>query len=145
MSIDTASIWLKFASVAVILLGALVALASHPALSLPTVWLTDLVFLPFDGAQQIAAEETRLFLAISGGVMVGWGVMMWLIATRLLPADPSLARLLFIEGTLAWYLVDTTGSFLAGGHINMVLNTGLMLMIVYPAWSLGRVARPAGA
>ncbi|MGL3605425.1 hypothetical protein ACSV9I_02810 [Rhizobium sp. G187] len=145
MSIDTASIWLKFASVAVILLGALVALASHPALSLPTVWLTDLVFFPFDGAQQIAAEETRLFMAISGGVMVGWGVMMWLIATRLLPADPSLARLLFIEGTLAWYLVDTTGSFLAGGHINMVLNTGLMLMIVYPAWSLGRVPRPAGA
>lgn len=145
MSIDTARLWLKIASLTVIVFGALVALAAHPPLSLPTGWLTDIAFLPFDGAQQIAAPETRLFMAIGGGVMVGWGVMLWLVVTRLLPADPGLARLLLLEGTLSWYFVDCTGSFLSGGYINIALNTMLMLMIVYPAWMLGRSVTPARA
>ena len=34
-----------------------------------------------DGAETLVASEARLLAAISGGVMVGWGVTLWLVVT----------------------------------------------------------------
>lgn len=139
MSQDFAALWLKTTSLLIIALGLLVAFGAHPATALPATWLTDIVFWPFDGLQTLEAPAARVLAAISGGVMVGWGLMNWLVIDRLLPADPRLARLLVVESTLAWYLVDSTGSFVSGATVNVLLNTVLMLTIVMPAWRLGKV------
>jgi hypothetical protein len=139
MSQDFAALWLKIVSLLIVALGLLVAFGAHPATALPATWLTDIVFWPFDGLQTLEAPAARLLAAISGGVMVGWGLMIWLVMNRLLPADPRLARLLVVESTLAWYLVDSTGSFVSGATVNVLLNTVLMLTIVMPAWRLGKV------
>lgn len=136
MSPEFTSTWLKLNSLFVVLLGLLVALGAHPATALPATWLTDIVFWPFDGQQTLDHKAARALAAIGGGVMVGWGVMMWLVVDRLLPVDPRLARLLLIEATLAWFFVDSTGSFVAGATVNVLLNTVLMLAIVLPAWRL---------
>ena len=109
--------WLKLTSLFLVVFGLIVALGAHPLTAAPATWLADLIAWPFDGSQSLAAPETRLLAAISGGVMVGWGVMMWLVVDRLLPVDPRLARLLLIEATLAWFLVDSTGSFVAGATV----------------------------
>jgi len=138
MSQDFAALWLKITSLLIIALGLLVAFGAHPATALPATWLTDIVFWPFDGLQTLEAPAARVLAAISGGVMVGWGLMIWLVIDRLLPADPRLARLLVVESTLAWYLVDSTGSFVSGATVNVLLNTVLMLTIVMPAWRLGK-------
>lgn len=137
MSRDFAPTWLKLNSLFVVLLGLVVALGAHPATALPATWLTDIVFFPFDGAQSLDAPAARLLAAISGGVMVGWGVMIWLVVDRLMPVDPRLARLLVMESTLAWFVVDSTGSFVSGAMVNVLLNTVLMLAIVVPAWRIG--------
>lgn len=133
--------WLKLTSLFLIVFGLIVALGAHPLTAAPATWLADLIAWPFDGSQSLGAPETRLLAAISGGVMVGWGTMMWLIVNRLLAVDPALTRLLLIEATLAWYLVDSIGSLVAGAPINVALNTLLMLAIVAPAWSLGGSSR----
>lgn len=138
MTSETATIWLKVASITVIALGFIFALAAHPASQLPVGILTDIVFYHLSGPVPIDAAPTRLFLAIGGGVMVGWGVMMWILVTRLMPREPALARLMLIEGTLAWFVVDCLGSFASGGYFNIPLNAVLMLMIVGPALLLGR-------
>jgi len=143
MSPEFTSTWLKLNSLFVVLLGLLVALGAHPATALPATWLTDIVFWPFDGQQTLDQQAARALAAIGGGVMVGWGVMMWLVVDRLLPVDPRLARLLLIEATLAWFLVDSTGSFVAGATVNVLLNTVLMLAIVLPAWRLETAPVPA--
>lgn len=136
--------WLKLMSLFVILLGLLVAFGAHPATALPATWLSDIVFWPFDGAQTLEAPAARVLAAISGGVMAGWGAMMWLVLDRLMPADPALARLLIIEAILVWFVVDSTGSFAAGATVNVLLNTMLMLAFVIPAWFVDgrRVAIP---
>ena len=145
MSHDLTATWLKVTSLFIVLLGLLVALGAHPSTSLPATLLADTVFWPLDGAQAIDTQAARVLAAIAGGVMVGWGVMMWLVVDRLLHADPKLARLLIIEATLAWYIVDSTGSFVSGAGVNVLLNTVLMLTIVLPAWRIGaaRLARTA--
>lgn len=136
--------WLKLMSLFVILLGLLVAFGAHPATALPATWLSDIVFWPFDGAQTLEAPAARVLAAISGGVMAGWGAMMWLVLDRLMPADPALARLLIIEAILVWFVVDSAGSFAAGATVNVLLNTMLMLAFVIPAWFVDgrRVAIP---
>jgi hypothetical protein len=137
MSHDFAATWLKLISLFIMLLGLLVAFGAHPATSLPATLLADAVFWPFDGAQSIDAPAARVLAAIGGGVMVGWGLMMWLILDRLLPVDPRLTRLLMIESALAWYIVDSTGSFVSGAGVNVLLNTILLTAIVLPAWRIG--------
>ncbi len=137
MSADFTPIWLKITSLFVILLGLLVAAGAHPATALSANILTDIVFWPLDGQQALDTEAIHMLAAISGGVMVGWGLMMWLVIDRLYLADPRLARLLLVESTLAWYLVDSTGSFVSGAIVNVLLNTALMLTIVVPAWRIG--------
>ncbi|MDH4441032.1 MAG: hypothetical protein QE284_11665 [Rhizobium sp.] len=135
--------WLKLTSLFLIVFGLIVALGAHPLTATPVTWLADLIVWPFDGTQSLVAPETRLLAAISGGVMVGFGTMMWLVVSRLLATDPALTRLLLVEATLAWFLVDSTGSLVAGAPVNVALNTVLMLAIVVPAWGLGRRALPS--
>lgn len=128
--------WLKLTSLFIAALGLLVALGAHSATELPAVWLADIVFWPFDGLQRLDNEPARVLAAISGGVMVGWAVMMWLVVDRLMPVDPRLARLLLICSTLSWFLVDSTGSFVSGATVNILLNSLLMAVIVLPAWGI---------
>jgi hypothetical protein len=69
--------------------------------------------------------------------------MIWLVVDRLLPIEPALTRLLLMESTLAWFLVDSTGSYISGATVNVLLNTMLMLAIVVPAWRIGKLRLPA--
>ncbi len=145
MTQDFIARWLRFMSLFIIGFGLFVALGAHPATSAPVAWFTDLIFFPFDGNEAMTANEARLLAAIGGGVMAGWGVMLWLLVTRLLPHDPLLARAMLLRGILVWYVVDSAGSVAAGAPINAALNTVLMLAMVVPAWSIassdGRGAR----
>ena len=132
MSANATVTWLKCVSGFIVATGILVALASHPALSWPVGMLADVIFWPVDGAQQIAAAEVRLFAAVSGGVMAGWGAMMWLTATRLYPSDPGLARLMILEGAGIWFVVDSAGSFTAGAPLNVVGNLVFLALMAAP-------------
>ncbi|MFY8032728.1 MAG: hypothetical protein ACOVO5_12920, partial [Devosia sp.] len=107
MQRDLTARWLGFMSLFVIAFGLLVALGAHPMTSAVTGWLTDLFFFPVDGREVLAASDARLYAAICGGVMVGWGVTLWLVVTRLLPVDPGLARSMLLSGTVCWFVVDS--------------------------------------
>lgn len=144
MAPDFTTRWLSFMSLFVIGFGLLVALGAHTATAGLTAWLTDLIFFPLDGAETLVASEARLLAAISGGVMVGWGVTLWLVVTRLLPLNALLGRSMLLWGTLSWFIVDSVGSWAAGAPINVALNSVMMLGIVVPAWRIGRL-RPRGA
>jgi hypothetical protein len=124
--------WLRSASAIVIGFGVLVALAAFPATAGPTLLLTDLIFWPFDGAQSLGAPETRLLCAIGGGLMAGWGVLLWLVATQLYPREPELARTMILYSTGTWFVIDSLGSIAAGAPLNALLNVGFLLAFVLP-------------
>lgn len=132
MSIETTITWLKAASAFLFLLGLVIALAALPATSGPALLMADGIFWPFDGAQSLAAPETRLLAAIDGGVLAGWGVMIWLVSARLYPREPALARLLILAGIGCWFVVDSAGSIAAGAPLNAVLNIGFVLLFAVP-------------
>jgi hypothetical protein len=126
----------KAASALVIGVGAVLALAALPATAGVTALLADLIFWPFDGQPGLNDPAARLLAAISGGVMVGWGVLLWLVATRVLPSDPLLGASLIRTSAIAWFAVDSFASALAGAPLNIVLNTVFLAAFLVPLASV---------
>lgn len=144
MPLNNAQSILKIASAALIGLGGAVALAAHPATDGVTRLVADLVFWPVDGSPALDHPAARLLAAIGGGVMIGWGAMLWLVATRLLPTDAALAGSLVRTGVIAWFVVDSIGSFVAGAPINAVLNLGFLALFLLPLASVKATAATTG-
>lgn len=126
--------WLKAASAIVIAFGLVMTLGAMPATSAPVALLVDLVFWPLDGQQRVSAPETRLLWAISGGILTGWGLLLWQLSTRLYPRDPRLARSLILTSISVWFVVDSLGSVLAGAPLNAAFNVGFLLLFFIPLW-----------
>jgi hypothetical protein len=136
MSERVSIIWLKIACVITICVGIICALASYPATDAAWLFLFDLLKWPLDGNPGAFDENTRAVNAVLGGSMVGWGLLMLLLSTKqLLTTMPGLSRMMLIA-LFAWFVVDSTGSFLADIPGNVVLNVGFLVLFVPPLWVL---------
>lgn len=124
--------WLKTASAIVFGFGVLVALAALPALAGPTRILADIILWPFDGAQSLSGSEARILCAIGGGVMAGWGALLWLVSAKLYPREPELARAMILASVATWFVIDGVASVLAGAPLNAALNIGFLLLFALP-------------
>ncbi len=140
MTIDTRIAWLKAGAFFTAVCGLLIAAAAIPALQYPIEVSFDLLYYPVDQGQSMNTPVARLFSAFSGGLLVGLGVMLWIIASELGPGDPALARRLILLGLGSWYVVDSSMSVAAGAPLNVVSNTAFLLIFLVPAWGLGKTA-----
>lgn len=112
--------------------GVIVALAALPATAGMANFLADLVFWPLDGAPRIDTPASRLLAAIAGGVLVGWGVTLWLVTAYVLPSDVSVASSIIRVGVLTWFVVDSLGSIAAGAPLNAALNISFLVLFLWP-------------
>lgn len=126
---------LRFAAGVTVLTG--LALASVPALNLPMRLLADLLIWPLDGAETLAAPETRLGFAISGGVLVGWGLMIWQLAGEPLARAPETIRAVIRSSILIWFCVDSAGSVAAGAALNVLANLMFLVLFLVPMRKAG--------
>jgi hypothetical protein len=127
---------IKVAALALAAIGIVTALAAVPALDWPMRLLFDLAFWPLDGRETLAARETRLAVAIAGGLTTGLGAMIYAVADKVLPRDPAAARSVILTGTLAWFVTDSSGSVLAGAPANVVLNVLILAAVLWPVWQI---------
>lgn len=139
MPIPSTIMWLKVASAIVMGFGVLAGLAALPAAAAPMQILVDLIFWPVDGAPGSWGPEARFASGVGGGVMAGWGVMLWLTATRLYSREPELARTLILTSVGVWFVVDSLASIAAGAPLNAVLNVSFLLIFFIPLWRPARV------
>ncbi|MDC0656534.1 excinuclease ABC subunit A [Leisingera sp. SS27] len=127
------------------ILGAAFGLALVLALATPLGraldLFLDLAFLPLDGAQALSPGAAALMTAISGGLMCGFCVLIYLVTEHIYSADPALGRRLLLPALLAWYIPDSLGSLAAGAWFNVVMNTAFLGLLVVPLL----LARPAAA
>jgi hypothetical protein len=132
MDITRARKWLKFAAVVTIGFGLLTAAAAIPALQAPTVMLADILFWPVDGAQTGDDPTTRLMFAIGGGVLTAWGVFLWMLADQVMGQMPDVARRIIVTTSLAWFVIDSGASVLAGAPLNVIANLPFLAMYLLP-------------
>lgn len=123
--------WVKTAAALVAAVGLVFALAAWPPLAGPLVFGVDLFIWPLDGLQTLAAPETRVFMAISGGLMFGWGVTLWKLAAHLMPTDPAAVRSITMTGLYCWFAVDSLASVMAGVPVNAVANVSFVVLFLF--------------
>lgn len=129
---------LKIACLATISTGLVSAAASHPAADAPWALLFDLLQWPIDGAQGTFSSEARVLSAVCGGVLAGWGAMMYWLAAGPMATDYPGARRAFGASILVWFVIDSTASLLAGWSGNVVLNVTFLVALLGPLAALSR-------
>ncbi len=146
MNVSTAIVWLKAASaVLLVAFGAMFALAAFPLAAAPALFFVDMLFWPIDGAQSLAARETRILAAIGGGITAGWGVLVWQVAHHVMPRDPQTARRILLTSLFTWFALDSVCSVLAGVPLNAGANVIFLAVFLWPLLRMehGAAAVPA--
>lgn len=123
---------LKTASAIVIIFGVLVLLAAWTPTAFPAHFLIDLIFWPINGTPDLSSPALNAIFGISGSITIAWGVMFWIISTRLYPKDKPLARTLILSGITTWFILDCAASYVAGVPLNILLNIPFLLIFVIP-------------
>ncbi len=123
---------LKAGGIILIAFGILFAAAVVPALSYPAVFFLDLALWPLDGAQSLAAPETKLLCAVGGGMLVGWGALFYLLADQVYPHEPALVRKFVLVSICSWFAFDSMGSIAAGAPLNALFNIGFLALFALP-------------
>jgi hypothetical protein len=132
MDMATRQKWLKCAALVTIGFGVLTAAAASLSLQAPTLLLADIIIWPLDGAQRGDTDTTRLMFAIGGGVFAAWGVTLWLLAGEGMERAPDMVRRIVVTAALTWFVIDCTGSVLAGAALNIIPNLGFLAMFLLP-------------
>jgi len=65
---------------------------------------------------------------------LGWGVMVWFLATSVHELAPEPVRRAVVGGLLAWFLLDSAGSIASGHAMNAGFNVVVLLILVGPLW-----------
>ena len=112
--------------------GVLFALAAVPTVYSWVAIFFDVAHFPFNMAPEALDPTGRLMIAISGGLTVGLGVMVWTVATEVIPVAAPQGRKVVLYSAVGWFITDSTFSVVAGSPLNVILNLSFLLMMVMP-------------
>jgi hypothetical protein len=130
--------WLTVTAFVVGSFGPVFFLGSMPPTVEPARFTLDLLSWPIDGATTFTSPDTRFLSAVTGGFLLGWGVMIWCLSRWVYDAAPEGVRKTVLTGILAWFLLDSAGSIASGNASNAVFNIVVLLIAVGPLWRPAR-------
>ena len=76
--------------------------------------------------------------ALTGGFLLGWGVMVLLLRQWVFDAAPDAVRKAVLGGLIAWFLLDSTGSYASGNASNVIFNVLVLATLSGPLWIRAR-------
>lgn len=138
MSRNFHKFWLKITAVVVGSFAPVFFLGAMPETIEPARLTLDILSWPLDGATTYASPDTRFLSAVTGGFLLGWGVMIWCLSTWVYDAAPEGVRRAVLTGTLAWFALDSAGSIASGNPSNALFNVVVLLIAVGPLWRPAR-------
>ncbi|SHG38623.1 hypothetical protein [Cognatishimia maritima] len=132
MTHTTATRALLIANGSGIVFGAIMVLSVLLGSPAPMNFALDLIYLPLDGAQHLSDGPTSLLTAVSGGIMLGFCVMGWLVTHHIYRRDPSLGGRIIGVSFFTWYVSDSAGSIAAGAWFNVPFNSLFLALFLVP-------------
>lgn len=133
--------WLLVTGFVIAFYGPMLTLATVETLAEPARLVLDLLSWPLDGAQTFADPSMRFLAALSGGFLVGWGVMVWCLRAWVYDVAPEAVRRTVVIGALSWFVFDSVGSVLSANPSNVFFNILFLLLAIGPMWIPERQAR----
>lgn len=131
--------WLRITALVIGVFGPVFTLGTLAATAEPARWTLDLLNWPLDGLQQYDTPTIHFLSALTGGFLVGWGVMVWCLQAWVYDHAPESVRRTVVTGVLAWFVFDSTGSILAGAPSNALINVLVLLLAIGPLWRPAKV------
>ena len=139
MSRQLHKFWLKITAIVVGSFGPVFFLGTMAPTLEPARLTLDILSWPLDGATTFASPDTRFLSAVTGGFLLGWGVMIWCLSSWVYDSAPEAVRRTVVTGLLAWFFLDSAGSIASGNASNAIFNIPVLLLAVGPLW---RPAKP---
>jgi hypothetical protein len=127
-------LWLKITAIVVGAFGPIFFLGSMLSTSEPARWTLDLLSLPIDNVQNYNEPTTRFLSALTGGFLLGWGIMIWFLSSWVYDKAPEQVRKAVMAGLLSWFVLDSTGSIASGNASNAAINVLVLLIAAGPLW-----------
>ena len=130
--------WLKITAIVigsfgpVFFLGAMIPTSGLARLTL------DLLGWRLNHPSSYDALDTRFLSAVTGGFLLGWGVMIWCLSSWVYPMAPDPVRRSVVASLLAWFCLDSAGSIVSGNPSNAGFNVVVLLLAVGPLWRPAR-------
>lgn len=127
--------YLKITAIVVGSFGPIFFLGTMLATAEPARWSLDLLSWPVDGLQDYTAPTTRFLSALTGGFLLGWGVMIWCLSIWVYDHASEFVRRSVLIGILSWFFLDSLGSITSGNPSNIIFNILVLLIAVGPLWT----------
>lgn len=134
--------WLIVTAIIIGAFGPVFFLGTMEATSEPARLTLDLLSWPIDQQQTYDDSTLRFLTALTGGFLLGWGVMILCLRSWAYDAAPDGVRKSVVVGVLAWFVLDSAGSLASGNPSNALFNVVVLVIAVGPLW---RPARPLAA
>ena len=126
--------WLKITAFVVASFGPVFFLGTMEATMEPARWTLDLLSWPLDGGTTYESGDTRFLSALTGGFLLGWGVTIWLLSSKVYDKAPEEVRKAVLFGTLSWFFLDSAGSIASSNPSNAFFNFLILLVAIGPMW-----------
>lgn len=128
--------WLKLDCIIFALTGLVAFAASSKAFSGLWLWFFDLVKWPLDGDPAGFSPETMSVNAVLSGMMVGWAVLMYFVTVGPIAEENRILTRQMLIAIVAWFCIDSTGSYLSQLPGNIVLNLVFLGLFAIPLLAL---------
>ena len=126
--------WLKITAIVIGSFGPIFFLGSKLSTSEPARFTLDMLSFPLDGIQNYKEPTTRFLSALTGGFLLGWGVMVWCLSSWVYDKAPEQVRKSVLIGLLSWFALDSLGSIASGNTSNAFINIIVLFIAVGPLW-----------
>lgn len=126
--------WLIITAVVVGSFGPIFFLGTMVSTLEPARLTLDLLSWPIDGVPTYTSPDMRFLSALTGGFLLGWGVMIWCLRAWLYDTEPEAVRRVVLISLLSWFALDSTGSIASGNPSNALFNIFFLLLAVGPLW-----------
>ena len=130
--------WLKVTAVIIGSFGPVFFLGAMAPTAAPARLTLDLLRLRLGTPSTFDTPETHFLSAITGGFLLGWGVMTWSLSAWVYDAAPEGVRRTVLASLLSWFVLDSAGSIASGNPSNAAFNVVVLLAAVGPLWRPAR-------
>ncbi len=131
-------VWLKVTAIIVGSFGPVFFLGAMIPTSAPARLTLDLLGWRLDHPTKFDSFDMRFLSAVTGGFLLGWGVMIWCLSSWIHALAPEPVRRTVLASLLAWFCLDSAGSIAAGAPSNAAFNVLVLLLAVGPMWRPAR-------
>ena len=127
-------LWLKITAVSIILYSILFFLGTIQEMNEAVQLVLDISSWPIDKAQNYNENSTVFLSALLGGVLFGWGILIWFLSSKIYDIVPEKTRKIVLFSLLSWFIIDSLGSLFSGNSNNLIANIFLLIVLVGPLW-----------